>query len=169
MSEDPRQELIAAIPRVRAFAISLLGRGARADDLVQETLVKAWAKIDSFGAGSNMLAWLYTIMRNEYYSGFRRSWREVADPDGVVADSILEPAAQDSHMDFRDFQKVFRELPDHHREAIILVGASGLSYEDAARVCGCAVGTMKSRVSRARAMLAQLLEGHPKRDGLVVT
>jgi RNA polymerase sigma-70 factor (ECF subfamily) len=162
-SEDPKQALIAAIPRLRAFAISLCGRSTRADDLVQETLTRAWAKIDSFEPGSNMVAWLYTILRNEYYSDFRKMSREVGDPDGEFADKLATPAAQDGHMDFQDFQQAFRHLADYHREAIILVGASGLSYEDAAKICGCAVGTMKSRVSRARAILTQLLDGRPQR------
>ena len=152
-----KDELLAAVPKLRAFAISLCGRSARADDLVQETLVKAWANLASFTPGSNMTAWLYTILRNEFYSEFRRRRREVEDADGVHAARLTTGPVQDGHMSFLEFQDAMARLADDHREALILVGASGLSYEEAAEICGCAVGTMKSRVNRARARLGELL------------
>jgi RNA polymerase sigma-70 factor (ECF subfamily) len=155
---DPKEDLLAAIPKLRAFAISLCGRSARADDLVQETLTRAWANIGSFEPGSNMVAWLYTILRNEFYSEFRKLRREVADTDGQYAAKLASRPAQEGHMQFQDFREALGKLAHDHREALILVGASGLSYEDAARVCGCAVGTMKSRVNRARARLSELLK-----------
>jgi RNA polymerase sigma-70 factor (ECF subfamily) len=149
--------MLAAIPKLRAFAISLSGRTALADDLVQETLVRAWGKIDSFERGTNMVGWLLTILRNEFYSEYRKLRREVPDPDGLHAMKLASRPTQDGHMEFRDFQAAFRTLRPHFREAIILVVASRLSYEEAAQICGCAVGTMKSRVSRARAILSELL------------
>ncbi|HQT66683.1 MAG TPA: sigma-70 family RNA polymerase sigma factor [Acetobacteraceae bacterium] len=157
--EDPKLLMMRAIPKLRAFAMSLCGRSARADDLVQETLLKAWTNISTFERGSNMIAWLFTILRNEYYSEFRRQAREVADVDGVLAAQMAVQPTQESHMQFQDFSAAFACLADDHREALILVGASGLSYEEAAAICGCALGTMKSRVNRARLRLAALLTG----------
>lgn len=154
---DPKVALLAAVPKLRAFAISLCGRSDRADDLVQETLVKAWANLGSFEPGSNMTAWLYTILRNEFYSEFRKRRREVADTDGQYSAKLASHPAQEGHMAFLDFRDALDKLADDHREALILVGASGLSYEEAARICQCAVGTMKSRVNRARTRLAELL------------
>jgi RNA polymerase sigma-70 factor (ECF subfamily) len=158
---DPalRADLLAAIPRLRAFAVSLCGRADRADDLVQETLVKAWANLASFQPGTNLIAWLYTILRNEFYTEFRKRRHEVRDEDGVFAGRLTSAPTQDGHIEFQDFRSAMARLADDQREALILIGASGLSYEDAARICGCAVGTMKSRVHRARARLADLLTG----------
>lgn len=161
---EPEAAMVAAIPRLRAFAISLCGRTAMADDLVQETLVRAWANLSSFEPGSNLVAWLYTILRNQFYSEFRKSKREVADPDGQYAASLTCRPEQEFHMEFLDFRDALARLAPGHREALILVGASGLSYEEAASVCGCAVGTMKSRVNRARARLAELLGKPASRD-----
>ncbi len=152
-----RGALIAAIPNLRAFAISLCGNPDRADDLVQETLVKAWANISSFTAGTNMPAWLFTILRNLFYSEYRKRRREVDDPDGEMAGRLSTLPNQASHMDFLDFKDALQKLPADQREALILVGASGMGYEEAASICGCAVGTMKSRVNRARNRLSELL------------
>src|ERR1700722_19454820 len=152
-----KDDLLAALPSLRAFAISLCGRTSRADDLVQETLVKAWANLASFRPGSNMIAWLYTILRNEYYSEFRKRRYEVGDEDGRHAARMAARPTQEGHMQFLDFRAALDRLAPDHREALILVGASGMSYEDAAAMCGCAVGTMKSRVNRARTRLAELL------------
>lgn len=156
-----KADMIAAIPSLRAFAVSLSGNADRADDLVQETLVKAWANLGSFQAGTNLSAWLFTILRNVYYSEYRKRRREVADSDGAFAAQLIEPAAQDDHMHFLDFRSAMQKLPADQREAIILVGASGLSYEEAAKVCACAVGTMKSRVNRGRNKLTELLNASP--------
>ena len=154
---DFKSDLLAAIPALRAFAASLCGRVEWADDLVQETLVKAWANRNSFEPGSRMQAWLFTILRNEYYSEYRRRRHEVADPEGRIAARLTTHPAQDSHVAFREFQTALFKLPPIHREALILVGASGFSYEQAAAICNCAIGTMKSRVARARSKLGQLL------------
>jgi RNA polymerase sigma-70 factor, ECF subfamily len=158
---DPalRNELLAAIPRLRAFAISLCGRSDRADDLVQEALVKAWANLASFQPGTNLMAWLYTILRNEFYTEFRKRRHEVQDEDGVFAGRLTTAPTQEGHIEFQDFRAAMSRLADDQREALILIGASGMSYEDAAQICGCAVGTMKSRVHRARFRLADLLSG----------
>lgn len=141
--------------------MSLCGRSAKADDLVQETLTRAWSNIDSFKPGSNMIAWLNTILRNEFYSEFRKRRREVLDTDGKYAATLATRPDQEDHMHLLDFRDALAKLADSHREALILLGASGLSYEEAASVCGCAVGTMKSRVNRARAKLAELLTRSP--------
>jgi RNA polymerase sigma-70 factor (ECF subfamily) len=149
--------MLAALPRLRAFAVALCGRADMADDLVQETLVKAWANLASFEPGSNMVGWLYTILRNEFYGQLRKRRREVDDPDGQYAARLATHATQDGHMQFQDFRAALSRLAPDHREALLLVGASGLSYEEAAEICGCAVGTMKSRVNRARAKLCETL------------
>jgi RNA polymerase sigma-70 factor, ECF subfamily len=161
VTPETKADVLAAIPKLRAFAVSLCGRTTRADDLVQETLMRAWANIESFEPGSNLIAWLYTILRNAFYSEFRKLKHEVADTDGQYAAQLSTRPAQDGHMEFQDFRRALGRLAPDQREALILVGASGLSYEDAARICGCAVGTMKSRVNRARAKLADLLTEPP--------
>ena len=152
-----KDDLLAAIPALRAFALSLSGKPDRADDLVQETLVKAWANMNSFLPGSNLRAWLFTIQRNIFYSQYRKRRREVEDADGKRAAILSTAAAQPSYMDFQDFRMALAILPVDQREALMLVGASGLSYEEAAAICDCAIGTIKSRVNRARARLAELL------------
>jgi RNA polymerase sigma-70 factor (ECF subfamily) len=158
----PKDEMLAAVPKLRGFAVSLCGRTARADDLVQETLVKAWANLGSFQPGSNMVAWLCTILRNEFYSEFRRRRHEVGDEEGRFAARLATLPAQEGHMRLLEFRDALALLADEQREALILVGASGLSYEEAAAICGCAVGTMKSRASRARAKLAEILSLAPQ-------
>jgi RNA polymerase sigma-70 factor (ECF subfamily) len=157
-SAQLKADLISAIPNLRAFAVSLCGNPDRADDLVQETLVKAWSNLATFVEGTNMPAWLFTILRNIYYSEYRKRRREVADSDGAIAAKLATAPAQNGHMDFLDFHAALQKLPVDQREALILIGASGLSYEEAAAVCGCAVGTMKSRVNRARNRMVDLLE-----------
>ncbi len=156
-SAQMKADLIAIIPNLRAFAVSLCGNPDRADDLVQETLVKAWSNLGSFVEGTNLPAWLFTILRNIYYSEYRKRRREVADSDGAIAAKLATAPAQNGHMDLLDFRAALQQLPNDQREALILIGASGLSYEEAAQICGCAVGTMKSRVNRARNRLSELL------------
>jgi len=156
-SNRVRDDLVAAIPSLRAFAVSLCGHPDQADDLVQETLVKAWANLGSFREGTNLRAWLFTILRNAFYSEFRKRRNEVEDADGVFAARLATLPAQTSHMDLQDFRSALGTLPADQREALILVGASGFSYEEAAAICGCAVGTVKSRVNRARTKLAEIL------------
>jgi RNA polymerase sigma-70 factor (ECF subfamily) len=157
VSAEIKADLIAVIPNLRAFAVSLSGSPDRADDLVQETLVKAWSNIGSFVEGTNLPAWLFTILRNIYYSEYRKRRREVADPEGTIAGKLATAPAQNGHMDMLDFRAALQQLPNDQREALILIGASGLSYEEAAGICGCAIGTMKSRVNRARNRLAELM------------
>jgi len=156
-SAQMKADLIAIIPNLRAFAVSLCGNPDRADDLVQETLVKAWSNLGSFVEGTNLPAWLFTILRNIYYSEYRKRRREVADSDGAIAAKLATAPAQNGHMDLLDFRAALQHLPNDQREALILIGASGLSYEEAAQICGCAVGTMKSRVNRARNRLSEML------------
>lgn len=152
-----KNALLAEIPSLRAFAISLSGSGDRADDLVQETLMKAWAAHASFAEGSNLRAWLFTIMRNTYFSQYRKARREVQDTDGEAAARLVSHPEQQGHLDLADFQIALEQLSPDQREALILIGASGFSYEEAAEICGCAVGTVKSRVNRARQRLMQIL------------
>lgn len=152
-----REELIRQIPNLRAFAVSLSGNAERADDLVQEALMKAWANIEMFQPGTNMRAWLFTILRNVYYSDFRKKRREVEDADGKFAANLASHPEQMGHLDMADFKRALATLAPDQREALVLVGASGFSYEEAAEICECAVGTVKSRVNRARAKLAEAL------------
>jgi RNA polymerase sigma-70 factor, ECF subfamily len=158
ISKTFRDDLLAAIPSLRAFGLSLTARGDRADDLVQETLMKAWKYHESYTPGTNMKAWLYTILRNEFYTQLRKRKREVEDADGLYSNKVAVHAEQDGHLEMVDLTVALSKLPEDQREAIILVGASGFSYEEAAKICGCAVGTIKSRVNRARNKLTELLE-----------
>jgi len=154
---DPRDELVKHLGPMRAFALSLTRNGAEADDLVQESLVKAWKNIASFQPGTNMQAWLFTILRNTFYSLRRKRSREVADPDGIVAGQLSVKPAHDGRLQLSEFMVAFALLPVEQREALALVGASGFSYEEAAAMCGVAVGTIKSRANRGRARLVELL------------
>lgn len=158
-SGEFRDQLIAAIPGLRAFGLSLTARSDQADDLVQETLMKAWNHQNSFEQGTNLRAWLYTILRNEFYSQIRKRRREVEDADGEYAGKVATVGGQESNLDMADLRIALAKLPEDQREAIILVGASGFSYQEAARISGAAIGTVKSRVSRARNRLAVLLGG----------
>ena len=154
---DFKDDLVAQIPGLRAFAVSLSGSQTLADDLVQETLLRAWANSDKFSAGTNLRAWLFTILRNSYYSLHRKRAREVQDPRGLLAESIAVPGDQESYLDLADFRRMLVRLPAQQREALTMIGAAGFSYEEAADICGVAPGTMKSRLSRARSRLAELL------------
>jgi RNA polymerase sigma-70 factor (ECF subfamily) len=159
MSLDPsvREAMLAAVPSLRAFAISLCGKVDRADDLVQETLARALTHVDSFQPGTNMPAWLFTILRNQFRSEYRKRRREVEDSDGSYAESLKSQPEQDIRVEFSELRAALAKLPADQREALILVGATGFSYEEAAKICGCAVGTIKSRVNRARARLGEML------------
>ncbi|MBU2583184.1 MAG: sigma-70 family RNA polymerase sigma factor [Alphaproteobacteria bacterium] len=155
---DLKNRLIEAMPNMRAFALSLCGSADRADDLVQETLVKAWNKLDSFEDGTNLKAWLFTILRNTYFSQYRKGRRELADTDGEYSSRLSVQPQQQGHVDLQDLSAALAELPDDQREALLLVAAEGFSYEEAAEISECAVGTIKSRVSRARVRLAQIMQ-----------
>ena len=165
--EEFRTELGRVIPHLRAFGRSLSGNRDLADDLVQETLLKAWAARKRFQAGTNMRAWTFIILRNLFLSQMRRA-RFKGEWDELTASKILAaPASQERHVDLGDLQRALQHLPQPQREALILVGAGGFAYEEAAEICGCAVGTIKSRVARGRVALEQLMVGGklPSRAG----
>lgn len=149
-----RDAVLETVPKLRAFAISLSGNVDRADDLVQETLLRALANIESFQPGTNLQAWLFTILRNLFRSEYRKRKREVEDVEGRHAESMASHPEQEGQLEFKELRAALEKLPQDQREALILVGASGFSYEEAAAICGCAVGTIKSRVNRARTRLA---------------
>ena len=161
-----KKELVVLIPHLRAFARTLTGDATAADDLAQDAMMKAWDARASFQMGTNMKAWTFMILRNQFYSEKRRSWRqtqldqEAAERTLVAADDPESPVALD------ELRQSIGMLPPEQREALILVGAGGFAYEEAAEICGCAVGTVKSRVSRARRALQAILEaGAYTRDG----
>jgi RNA polymerase sigma factor (sigma-70 family) len=156
---DFKAQLAAVIPQLRAFGRSLSGNRDAADDLVQETLMKAWAARDRYAAGTNMRAWTFIILRNLFLSQMRRS-RFHGEWDDVAADRILSaPSGQDKIVELADVHRALQFLPPAQREALILVGAGGFSYEEAADICDVAVGTVKSRVARGRVALEALLDG----------
>jgi RNA polymerase sigma-70 factor (ECF subfamily) len=161
-----KRDLVTLIPHLRAFARTLCGDAAAADDLAQDTVMKAWDARSSYQMGTNMKAWTFMILRNQFYSEKRRSWRqtqldqEAAERTLVATDDPASPLALD------ELRQALTMLPTEQREALILVGAGGFAYEEAADICGCAVGTVKSRVSRARRALQAILEdGAYDRDG----
>lgn len=166
VSEDPsiRDSMLAAVPSLRIFAISLCRNADRADDLVQETLLRALTHIDSFQAGTSLPAWLFTILRNVFRSEYRKRRREVEDIDGSYAETLTTQPEQTSHLDFLDVLTALDKLPLDQRKALLLVGASGCSYGEAAKLCDCAVHTIKSRVRRARIRMARFLSIECPRD-----
>jgi RNA polymerase sigma-70 factor, ECF subfamily len=152
-----KAELAATIPHLRAYGRSLTGDPDRADDLVQDTMLKAWASRDRFAAGTSMKAWTFVILRNAFLSQMRRQ-KFHGEYDAVAAEKLLIAAPlQEEATHVADIQRALLELSADQREALILVGAGGMSYEDAAQICGVAVGTMKSRVSRARTALEAIM------------
>jgi len=156
--------MLAAVPELRAYARALCGQADRADDLVQEALLHAVAKIESFEPGTNMSAWLSTILRNVFYNDYRKRRREVADSDGYFVGTMTSQPEQEGHVQLAEFRAALAKLPDDQREALMLVGGAGLSYEEAAAVCGCPVGTVKSRANRGRVRLAELLSIESAQD-----
>lgn len=161
-----KKELVTLIPHLRAFARTLTGDPTAADDLAQEAMMKAWDARASYQMGTNMKAWTFMILRNQFYSDKRRSWRqtqldqEAAERTLVAVDDPSAPLALD------ELRRALNTLPDEQREALVLVGAGGFAYEEAAAICGCAVGTVKSRVSRARRALQSALDdGAYSEDG----
>ncbi len=175
LSDDEfKTQLAAVIPQLRAFGRSLSGNRDIGDDLVQETLLKAWAARDRYEAGTNLRAWTFIILRNLFLSQMRRN-RFRGEWDDAVADRVLSaPAAQDKHVELGDLQRALQYLPETQREALILIGAGGFAYEEAAEICGVAVGTIKSRVARGRVALEQVMVGtdlpsrrnDPDQDGI---
>lgn len=155
---DFKRELTEVVPHLRAFARGLCGRPDMADDLVQEALLKAWAAQERFEPGTSMRAWTFVILRNAYLTDMRRN-RFRGEYDETVAERILTaPAGQEEPLHLSDLHRALLTLPPERREALLLVGAGGFSYEEAANICGCAVGTIKSRVGRARAALTSMME-----------
>lgn len=154
---DLRTQVLELLPALRAFARSLTRNRTEADDLVQETFLKALSNIDKFDPGTNLRAWLFTILRNTYYTEIRKRRRE---SDGMSAlaqqDTNMGPG-QEWSVTLSSLKEALELLPSDQREALVLVGAAGLSYEEAAEVCNCALGTIKSRVNRARAKLLTLM------------
>jgi RNA polymerase sigma-70 factor, ECF subfamily len=159
-----REAMLAAIPSLRAFAISLTRNTDYADGLVQDAILRAWRNIEKFQPGTSMNAWLFTILRNSFLSQYRYNRRHVEDPDGSYAGHLWTPPEQNGKCDVQDMLKALAKLPVDQREALILVAAEGMSYEDAAQVCGVAIGTVKTRAHRARARLAELLAFHDAED-----
>ena len=157
-----RDELLAALPHLRAFARGLSGRADFADDLVQEAAIKAWTARDRYTPGTNMRAWTFAILRNHYLSELRRSRRQTDLEEGAAERMLVMEADQEGPLHISDMEAALQQLSPERREAVLLIGASGFSYEEAAEIAGCPIGTMKSRVARARADLAQLLDGGPE-------
>lgn len=159
--EEFKSALHEAIPNMRAFARGLTGDASAADELAQEALLRAWQRRSQFRADTNFRAWVLTIVRNQFYSEKRKSWRQ-SQLDPETAERTLV-AHDDASMvlELDDVRRALAELSEEHREALLLVGAGGYAYHEAAEICGCAVGTMKSRVNRARQRLAEVLERGP--------
>lgn len=151
------EAMLSAVPTLRAFAMSLCRNVDAADDLVQETLLRAWAHIDSFRPGTNMSAWLFTILRNHFRSDYRKRRHEVRDVSGSYVETLKSPPEQQGRVELEEFRVALAKLPPDQRDALLLIGASGFSYVDAAVICRVAVGTIKSRVNRARTGLSKLL------------
>ncbi|TVP70330.1 MAG: sigma-70 family RNA polymerase sigma factor [Rhodobacteraceae bacterium] len=156
-SSDAREEIVTHLPALRAFARGLTGDHAAADDLVQETVLKAWSKFHLYKDGTNLRAWLFTILRNTFLSVMRKRAREVSDSDGAIAARLTTKPDHDGRLAMQELNDALRKLPVAQREAVLLVGALGFSVEEAAETCGCAPGTIKSRANRGRATLAKLL------------
>ena len=152
-----RDVMLALVPNLRAFALSLTHDVNHADDLVQETLLRAWAALDRFEPGTNMKAWLFVILRNCVLKSHRKRRRWIEDPDGLYAERLQTAPDQHLRLDIQDTLQALEQLRPERREVLILTAAEGLSYEEAARICGIPEGTVKSRLARARADLARLL------------
>ena len=156
-SPSLQPQILQALPHLRAFAISLTGDLPKADDLVQEAILRALSNLDRFEPGTNMRAWLFTILRNLFLTECRRRRREVEDVEGAISGRVPVLPEQGARLDMQDLQAALAKLKPNHREALLLIAAQGLSYEETAQICGTNIGTIKSRVNRARSHLAELL------------
>jgi len=156
------QDLVAAIPHLRGFARILARNPEVADDLVQDTVARALSNSHQFTPGTNFSAWIFTILRSIYLNNVRRQRLQPVPLDPEAAERIAVPASQDKHLDFTDLLRAFDQLSHDHQEVLVLIAASGFTYDEAAAICGCPVGTVKSRLSRARRELAEVLEGNPE-------
>jgi RNA polymerase sigma-70 factor, ECF subfamily len=154
-----KRDLVALIPSLRAFARGLCGNRDLGDDLAQEAMVRAWAARDSYTPGTNFRAWMYMIARNQFYTTMRRNSRIGIWDEDMANRLLVTAAAQEHAIHVTDVEKALRKLPADQRETLMLVGAGGVSYEEAAEITGCAIGTVKSRMSRARTALAALIDG----------
>ncbi|WP_114949201.1 sigma-70 family RNA polymerase sigma factor [Microvirga calopogonii] len=163
-SQHMRDQLAAFLPRLRAFALHLTRDPIWSDDLVQSTVLRAWVNLDHFQHGTNLEAWLFTILRNSFYSEHRKHRREVEDPNSGFARRLMVYPEQESRLMLQDLRKALARLPPGQREALVLVAEQGATYEDAAAACGVAVGTLKSRVNRARSQLAAMLQMENRHD-----
>ena len=146
--------LVAIIPQLRAFARSLCRDATEAEDLAQEAVARAWVNRARFEMGTNIKAWAFMILRTQFYSDKRRSWRSVPLDPEVAAQTLVAVDSPSGNLELDELRRALSMIPDEQREALILIGAGGLSYEEASEICGVAIGTMKSRVSRARDRLA---------------
>jgi RNA polymerase sigma-70 factor (ECF subfamily) len=162
---EKEREIVELIPALRAFARTLCRNPADADDLVQETLTKAIANVDKFRAGTRMKSWLFTIMRNSFSTRVVRSTREAPGAADCVSGQATAAPPQEWSAQVREVREAIARLPRPQREVLVLIGMLGMSYEETAGICGCAVGTVKSRLSRARSGLVELLERPPAHDG----
>ncbi len=154
-----KSQMVALIPSLRAFARSLCGNPDMADDLAQEAMARAWKARGSFTMGTNFRAWMFMILRNIFYTTIRKNSRMTSWDPEIAERVLVEPATQHVGIELNDVQKALDKLPPVQREMLMLVAAEGVSYEEAAMIAGCAIGTVKSRVARARAALVLLLEG----------
>ena len=159
-----RDDLVKSIPSLRAFAISLCHNRTEADDLVQETLIRAWNNLSNFQEGTNLKAWLFTILRNNFYNGLRRQKHQNEYARTMDNSQFVVQASQDKTLEFGDVMRGLADLPPDQREALILVTVENMSYEEVAHICACPIGTVKSRVNRARARLEALMEGAPQKS-----
>lgn len=158
-SADFRAQMIAIIPSLRAFARGLCGNRELADDMAQEAIVRAWAAQESFTPGTNFKAWMFMILRNQFYTVMRKNARMTSwDPEAAER-LLVQPPEQQHHIHISDVEAALRKLPPEQREILMLVGAGGASYEEAAEIMGCAIGTIKSRLARGRVALAALIDG----------
>lgn len=152
-------DLAALIPQMRAFARSLCSDRARSDDLAQDALASAWRHRSAYTPGTNLRAWVFRILRNQFYSDHRRSWRTTQLDPAFAEQTLVAVSNPVAVLELDDVRRAMMGLPDEQREALTLIGVAGLSYEEAGEICGCAVGTLKSRVSRARQRLLATLTG----------
>ena len=163
-SNTTQSQMLQALPHLRAFAISLTGDLVRADDLVQETILRGLTSLDRFEPGTNMRSWLFTILRNLFLSERKRRRREVEDVDGAFSSRVPVLPEQGARLDMQDLQAALAKLTPEQREALLLIAAQGLSYEETAQICGTNIGTIKSRINRARTRLSELLSLNAEED-----
>ncbi len=154
-----RDQLVAMIPQLRSFARGLCGWRDMADDLAQDTMTRAWSARASFTPGTNFRAWMFMIMRNQFYTSIRKSNRTTSLDPELAERTLIQSPEQQHHIHVADVAKALQKLPFEQREVLLLIGANGVSYEEAAEIVGCAVGTIKSRLARGRKALAVLIEG----------